>query len=226
MELSIIVPVLDEAALIGPALARLRAVAPAAELIVADGGSEDGTAEAAARHARVLTAPRGRARQLNAGAASAGGEWLLFLHADTVLPPDFAQGIALAAARGYRAGAYRLRIAGEHPLLPLLAWGATQRTRWRGIALGDQGLFCTRGLFTEQGGFPEQPLMEDYEFVLRLRRRGERLFLAPQAVTTSGRRWDRGGFWRTWWQMRRIYRAYDADPAAAEALARSYRPVR
>ncbi|MBI4083846.1 MAG: TIGR04283 family arsenosugar biosynthesis glycosyltransferase [Candidatus Lambdaproteobacteria bacterium] len=226
MRLSIVMPVLNEAAVIERALSRLRALAPEAEVIVADGGSTDGTGERAAAHAHVVTAARGRARQLNAGVRAAGGEWLLFLHADTVLPPGFEGAIRHAAGRGFRAGAYRLRIEGRHPLLPLLAWGANARTRCTGLALGDQALFVQQALFEEQGGFPDQPILEDYEFTRRLRARGIRLDLARQVVTTSGRRWDRDGFWRTWWQMRTIYHRYARDPASAAELARHYRDVR
>ena len=203
--LSIVIPALNEAGIVQAALQRLRAQAPEVECVLADGGSTDGTAELAAPYARVVHAPRGRALQLNAGAEAAGGAWLLFLHVDTRLPEGFQHEPARAAAAGYAAGAFRLRIEGRHPLLPLLAWGANQRTRWRHIALGDQALFCTRAVFQAQGGFPPLPLLEDYAFVCALRRARIPLYLAPGAVTTSGRRWDEQGFWRTWWRFRRIY---------------------
>jgi rSAM/selenodomain-associated transferase 2 len=205
VELSIVLPALDEAAAVVPALERLRAQAPHAELLLVDGGSSDGTPRLAAPLCRVIAAPRGRAIQLNRGAAESAGRWLLFLHVDTRLPDGFPAEIARAAALGCEAGAFRLRIAGRHRLLPLLAWGATQRTRWRGIALGDQGLFCTRARFAAQGGFPELPLLEDYAFTRGLRHAGVPLYLARTAAETSGRRWDERGFWRTWWQFRRIY---------------------
>jgi len=205
LSLSIVLPALNEAQAIGPALERLRERAPEAELLVVDGGSSDDTAALAAPHARVLTAQRGRAHQLNAGAAAAGGDWLLFLHVDTRLPEGFQGELGRAAARGCTAGAFRLRIVGRHPLLPLLAWGATLRTRLTGIALGDQALFCTRALFEARGGFPPLPILEDYAFTRDLRRARIPLCLARTAVETSGRRWDQRGFWRTWWQFRRIY---------------------
>jgi rSAM/selenodomain-associated transferase 2 len=205
MLLSIIIPTLNESSLIEPALRRLQAQAPEVERIVADGGSSDGTPELARAYAQVVLAPRGRARQMNAGARAAQGDWLLFLHADTALPNGFLRWIAQAERAGYGAGAFRLHIEGHHPLLPLLAMGANLRTRWRGIALGDQALFARHALFKRLGGFPDLPLMEDYAFALRLRAAGEPLFLAGEAVTTSGRRWDMHGFWRTWWTMRRAY---------------------
>lgn len=203
--LSIVIPALDEAAGIVAALERLRHQAPRAGRIVVDGGSTDGTAALAAPLARVIAAPRGRAAQLNAGARAATGDWLLFLHADTRLPDGFADEPARAAAAGCAAGAFRLRIEGRHPLLPALAWGANLRTRLRHVALGDQALFCTRALFEARGGFPALPILEDYAFTLDLRRAGIPLYLSPLAATTSGRRWDTQGFWRTWWRFRRIY---------------------
>jgi rSAM/selenodomain-associated transferase 2 len=210
--LSIVLPALNEAAAVVPALQRLRAQAPEAELLLVDGGSSDGTAELAAPYCRVLHAPRGRALQMNHGAAEARGEWLLFLHLDTRLPEGFQAELVRAAALGCEAGAFRLRIVGRHPLLPLLAWGANLRTRWLRSALGDQALFCTRRLFETQGGFPPLPILEDYAFTLRLRREGIPLHLASLAVETSGRRWDQRGFWRTWWQYRRIYWCYRHAP--------------
>jgi rSAM/selenodomain-associated transferase 2 len=229
MQLSIILPALNEAARVEAALARLAAQAPGAERILVDGGSTDGTPLLARRLGgpglTVLEGERGRARQMNRGAAAARGDWLLFLHVDTRLPNGFAAEPGRAAARGCGAGAFRLRIAGRHPLLPLLAWGANLRTAWRGIALGDQALFLRRGVFQALGGFPDLPLMEDYALALRLRAAGERLYLSPLAAETSGRRWDGAGFWRTWWTMRRAYWGFDRGAPVA-ALAARYPDVR
>lgn len=226
MRLSVIIPVLDEAQAIGPALERLREIAPEAELVVVDGGSTDGTPGLAAPHARVVTSAPGRAVQLNHGAAVARGDWLLFLHVDTALPQGFQAALAEAQRRGLQTGAFGLRIVGRHPLLPLLSRAATLRTRWRRIALGDQAIFVARALFTEVGGFPELPLMEDYAFSLLLKRRGLPLYLAPQCVTTSGRRWDQCGFFRTWWQMRRLYLQYHWRRGDVAELAARYHHVR
>jgi len=225
MSVSIVIPTLNEAAGIAETLHHVATVAPDAERIVVDGGSEDDTAELAAPHARVIHGPRGRASQLNAGAAVASGAWLLFLHADTRLPVDFRNALDDAARHGCEAGAFRLTIRGRHPLLPLLAWGATWRTRLSGIAYGDQALFVRTARFGALGGFPEQPLMEDVAFTRRLRAEGIHLWLARQTVVTDGRRWDRDGFWRTWWLMRRLTWHYRRDGDAA-AVARDYRDVR
>lgn len=225
LRLSIVMPALNEAGSIVQALERLARAAPGAERIVADGGSSDGTPDLARPRARVVAAPRGRARQMNAGAAAAGGDWLLFLHVDTACPEGFTAEIARAAQGGFQAGAFGLSIAGRHPLLPLVAWGAGLRTRWRGIAFGDQGLFVRKDLFQARGGFPDLPLMEDYAWTRDLRRAGVALFLSPLAMTTSGRRWDEWGFWRTWWRMRRNQWRF-ARAGEAQSLARAYGDVR
>jgi rSAM/selenodomain-associated transferase 2 len=225
MRLSVILPVLNEAEVIGTVLRRLKEQAPDVERIVVDGGSSDGSAEIARAEARVIVTERGRARQMNAGAAAAVGDWLLFLHADTQLPANFAAELAAAETAGFHAGAFRLRIAGRHWLLPLLAWGATLRTRWCGIALGDQALFVQHRLFSELGGFPLLPLMEDYAWSRRLRQAGIRLYLARGSAVTSGRRWDRDGFWHTWWRMRQNYRHFDRT-GEAQSLRRAYPDAR
>lgn len=225
MRLSIILPALNEAAGIVPALRRLEKQAPGAQRIVVDGGSSDGTPDLAQPLAAVIAAPRGRARQMNAGAAAATGDWLLFLHVDTALPAGFARDVEAADAAGYDAGAFRLRIAGRHPLLPVLAWGATLRTRWRRIALGDQAQFFRRTRFQQWGGFPDLPLMEDYALSRRVKAEGIPLYVAMAAVTTSGRRWDTQGFWHTWWTMRRAYWQFHRTADAA-ALAARYPDVR
>ncbi len=225
MQLSIVIPTLDEADAIAACLRHVAEHAPEAERIVADGGSRDGTPALAAPLARVVASAPGRARQLNAGAAVATGDWLLFLHADTRLPAGCAAAPREAAARGYEMGAFRLRIAGRHALLPLLGWGATQRSRWLGIAFGDQAPFMRREFFARRGGFPDLPLMEDYAFFRALRRDGIGCYLSPLAVVTSGRRWDAQGFWRTWWQMRRNLWRFErgGDPTL---LASRYRNIR
>lgn len=224
--LSIIVPVLDEAGIIADNLARLRRqVGPDTEILVVDGGSRDGTPARAAPYAKVLHAAPGRAGQLNAGARAAGGRWLLFLHADTLLPDGFASAPAEAQRLGLRAGVFRLHIAGRHPLLPVLSAGANWRTRWRAIFLGDQAPFVERELFEAAGGFPDQPLLEDLEFALRLKRLGVRLYFSPLRAQTSARRWEEGGFLATWWLMRRIFHRYRRHGAGALA-SMGYRDVR
>ena len=220
--LSIVVPVLDEA---GTLAARLQALAPlrarGAELLVVDGGSGDGTRDIAQAHAdRVLRAPRGRATQLNAGARAATGEVLLFLHADTQLPPEADRLIGAAIASDHVWGRFDVRIEGRHALLPMVAALMNLRSRWSGIATGDQALFVRRRVFESLGGFAPLPLMEDIDLSRRLKRIGPPACLR-EPVTTSGRRWDRNGFWRTVGRMWRLRAAF-ALGADAHALAQRY----
>lgn len=206
--LTIVVPVLNEAAIIAAAL---RALAPlrarGAEIIVADGGSHDGTAQLAGPFAdRVITVPRGRGPPMNAGAALGTGDALLFLHADTALPVRADRLIDAALAR--RAwGRFDLRIAGRHPLLIVIARMINWRSRLTGIATGDQAIFVSRKAFEAVGGFPDLPLMEDIAISRRLKRLCRPYCIAAPAVT-SGRRWEHNGVIRTillMWRLRLSY---------------------
>jgi rSAM/selenodomain-associated transferase 2 len=231
MRLAIVIPVLDEEAAIGPALARLAPLrARGATVVVVDGGSGDRTVENARPSAdAVLVAPRGRAAQMNAGARAALADpqvqALVFLHADTRLPEDADRAIAVACGTRAEAwGRFDVRIEGRSPLLAVVATMMNLRSRLTGIATGDQCLFATRALFERIGGFPVQPLMEDVEFSRRARR-----VVAPVALrdraTTSGRRWERHGVLKTVLLMWRLRFAYflGADPAR---LATAYRDAR
>ena len=221
MKLTVIVPALDEAAGIAAtleALAPLRAAGH--EVIVADGGSTDETTAIAARFAdRVITAPRGRARQMNAGAALATGDALVFLHADTRLPPRSAQLVSEALGRrGW--GRFDVRIEGRSPWLTIVAFFMNWRSRLTGIATGDQAMFVRREVFAAAGGFAEIPLMEDVELSARLKRLSAPACIAARA-STSGRRWERRGVLRTVLLMWRLRLAYFLG-ARPEDLARRY----
>ncbi len=214
--LSIIIPCLNEAERIGDTLA---ALVPArrrgAEVIVVDGGSEDGTADHAAPMAdAVISAPRGRASQMNAGAARARGEILLFLHADS-RPPEAVDGLVIDGLKraGRSWGRFDVSIDGRHLLLRAVERLMNWRSRLTGIATGDQGIFVTRTLFTAAGRFPDMPLMEDVELSKRLKRFGPPLCLRHRIVT-SGRRWEKRGVLRTILLMWRLRLAYwlGADP--------------
>lgn len=224
--LSIVMPVLDEGERIGAAIDALAPlVARGAELIVVDGGSRDGTADRArACGAVVLEAPRSRAAQMNAGAASARGRSLLFLHADTRLP-DGADGLIAQALRTHAWGRFDVRIDGRHPMLRMVAAMMNLRSRLTGIATGDQAMFVTRAAFEQAGRFPQQPLMEDIELSARLRRVGRPACLAARA-TTSGRRWERDGAWRTILLMWRLRFDYWRGAPPAELHRRYYGPPR
>lgn len=220
--LAIVMPVLDEAAGI---VATLQSLAPlrarGVEIVVADGGSRDATVALARPLAdRVVAAPRGRARQMNAGAAATAAAQLLFLHADTLLP-DGADALVQAALARRAWGRFDVRITGASPMFPLIAALMNRRSRWTGIATGDQAMFMTRTAFEAAGGFPDQPLMEDVELSRRLKRQGAPACLRER-VHTSGRRWEQRGVWRTIWLMWRLRFAYwrGADPARLAALYR------
>lgn len=223
MRLSIILPVLNEAACM---VAALGALAPLRrrghEVIVVDGGSGDGTPELARGGAdQVLAAPRGRASQMNAGARAASGEVFLFLHADTLLPAGADRAIeAGLAASGHAWGRFDARIDGASPLLPVVAWFMNLRSRASGIATGDQAMFVRREAFARVGGFPPLALMEDIALSARLKRVSPPLCLR-EIVTTSGRRWERHGVLRTillmgWLRLQFFF------GAAPSRLARSY----
>jgi rSAM/selenodomain-associated transferase 2 len=214
--LSIIVPCLNEAEGICDMLAALAPLrARGAEVIVVDGGSTDGTAECAAPHADcVIGAPRGRAAQMNAGAARARNEILLFLHADTLLPESADALIVEGLKRSRRGwGRFDVAISGSHPLLRVVAWLMNVRSRLTGIATGDQAIFTTRSLFTAAGGYPAIALMEDIALSKQLKRFGPPLCLRHR-LTASGRRWEKHGVVRTILLMWRLRLAYwlGADP--------------
>jgi rSAM/selenodomain-associated transferase 2 len=221
--LSIIVPVLDEEASIAAALQALAPLrARGAEVIVVDGGSADRTAALAGPLCdRLIVAPRGRAAQMNAGAGAAHGDVLLFLHADTQLPADADRLIVAGLAQAGRGwGRFDVRIAGQHPLLPLIAVLMNLRSRLTGIATGDQAIFVDKAAFAAVGGYPEIALMEDIVLSRRLKRRSRPLCLAARALT-SGRRWEKHGVVRTVLTMWRLRLAFFFG-AAPEKLAARY----
>jgi rSAM/selenodomain-associated transferase 2 len=195
MRISIIIPTLNEAGRIEAALGRARALG-AAEVLVADGGSSDGTPALALAADRVLSTPRGRAVQQNAAAAVATGDVLLFLHADCWLAPGALEGVAAALADPASVGGcFRQAIESPGVAYRLLEHGNALRVRALGWAYGDQGLFVRRDVFRRLGGFPELPLMEDLYFTKRLQRVG-RFRLLPQRIHVSPRRWERSSVLR------------------------------
>lgn len=207
--LRVVVPVFNEGKTLGPRLKALRPLRDrGAELVVVDGGSTDETwAVAAANADRVLLAPRGRGAQMNAGAMGSSAEVLLFLHADTALPPMADRLIQQALDQGRRWGRFDLRIDGSHPLLRPTEHLINLRTRLTGIATGDQAIFIQRETFERLGGFADLPLMEDIELSGRLKRVGRPARIATPVVT-SGRRWITHGVLRTillMWGLRARY---------------------
>ena len=222
--LFVVMPTFNESANIQAALQALAPLAArGAQILVVDGGSLDATVQLARVGGfQVINALCGRALQMNAGAQQASGDTLLFLHADTRLPPNADKLIAQALANGQQVwGRFDVQIAGQPRMLRVIAAFMNLRSRWTGIATGDQAMFMTRAAFDAVGGFPNQPLMEDIEMSVRLRK------LSPPAclrarVVTSGRRWETFGVWRTVLLMWRLRFAYWRG-AAPERLAALYR---
>jgi rSAM/selenodomain-associated transferase 2 len=224
MRLSIIIPVLNEGE---RALACLQQLAPLRaaghELIMVDGGSADLDADGLRPWLdHLLICEPGRARQMNLGASVAQGEVLWFLHADTRGEGDIAVAIWTAIDQGCGWGRFDIRLDGGHPLLRLVERLMNLRSRWSGIATGDQGIFARRELFERVGGFPEQELMEDIEFCAVLKRL-QRPCCLHQRLITSSRRWEQRGILRTvllMWGLRLAYRL----GVSPRRLAALYKP--
>ncbi len=179
-----------------------------AEVLLVDGGSDDGSDRLAqAMGFEVIHSERGRANQMNSGAAAARGEVLLFLHADTRLPEEADRLLLAAIDNGRDWGRFDVRIIGNSIMLPLVARLMNLRSRLSAIATGDQGIFIRRETFQQLGGFPQQRLMEDIELSARLKKISHPACL-KQKVATSGRRWDQNGALKTILLMWRLRWAY------------------
>jgi len=207
-QISIIIPTLNEADVIGETISRLP-LSEQVEILVVDGGSRDGTDEMARQlGARVLSTAPSKAAQMNAGAAQARGEVLLFLHADTRLPDKFEEKVLTTVARrGYCAGAFTLGVDSADRGLRLIERVANWRARFFKMPYGDQALFVGRQVFHEIGGFADYPIMEDFELVRRLKKKGK-IAILPESVKTSPRRWQNLGVFKTWFLNQIIIAAY------------------
>ena len=194
--ISVVIPALNEGARIAACIDRL-ADSEIEEVIVVDGGSADDTVRIArSKGAQVLSGPANRGRQQNIGARRANGAILLFLHADTSLPREFADQVRMTLARrGVSAGAFRFRLDERGRRLRLVEWMVALRCRLFGLPYGDQAIFVSRETFDRAGRFADLPVMEDFDLLLRLKRFG-RISLADGVAVTSARRWRREGVWR------------------------------
>lgn len=223
--ISVIIPVLNEAERIEPFLQHLHPFRTAGhELIIVDGGSTDSTPEKCVPYAdRVLIASAGRAHQMNVGADAAQGHLLLFQHVDTLLP-DTAMAVLskLSGSEEQVWGRFDVCLTAGHWMFPIISTLMNWRSRFTHIATGDQSIFISRSLFEEVGGFPDQPLMEDIELSARLRGLAAPVCL-KERVTTSSRRWQKKGVWKTIVLMWRFRLAYFMG-TPAEQLAAIYYP--
>lgn len=195
--ISIILPVLNEAGRINELITRLRGLRfdAAREIIVVDGDPQ-GSTLMAIRGSSMITsiAEKGRARQMNCGAALASGEVLLFLHADTLLPDDSLARVKAAMADDrYAAGAFDLGIHTERRIFRVTEKYVALRTRLTRVPFGDQAIFVRKNYFNSIGGYKDIPLMEDVELMRRIRKRGDKIFIIPEQVMTSARRWEKEG---------------------------------
>lgn len=227
MRFSIIMPVLNEEAILEQQLAHLtlHCAHLECELLIVDGGSTDRTTEIARCYGQVISSPRGRATQMNAGAAAAAGEILIFLHADTRLPSDAFQAIEQAlTSPQVVGGAFQVCFNCDQWPYRLVAFTTNLRSRARKVFTGDQAYFVRTTSFNAIGGFPDQPLMEDLEITRRLRKIGK-VVLLPQYVITSARRHEKIGLIRSvlfMWYLRTLYK-FGTSPAQ---LQRKYVDVR
>jgi rSAM/selenodomain-associated transferase 2/rSAM/selenodomain-associated transferase 1 len=221
-KISIIIPTLNEEARIEACLASTEGPS-LVECIVVDGGSKDRTVEIAhSRGARVISSPRGRGRQMNAGAGNALGGLLLFLHADSRLPLGYAETVrATLSLPGIAAGAFEFRLDATSPSLRFIERVANWRSRRLQLPYGDQAIFLRSSQFHAAGGFPETTIMEDYQFIMRLKKFG-RIYTAPYPATTSARRWEKLGVWRATLLNEAVVVAYylGVSPSSLLRLAR------
>ena len=224
MMLSIIVPVRNEALALPALLAQLLPLSRhGCEVLFVDGGSTDASvAMIECAGFKVVHSLPGRARQMNAAAARANGQTLLFLHADTGFPPGASDCIDQALSGGLHCwGRFDVCISGRHWMLRIVGLMMNLRSRWSGIATGDQAMFMTRAAFESVGGFPDQPLMEDIELSKRLLGLSRPACIS-HCVTTSGRRWETRGVWHTIFLMWRLRWDYWRGVPASQ-LAEAYR---
>jgi rSAM/selenodomain-associated transferase 2 len=209
---SVILPVLNEATVINGTIDSISAASSVdnCEIIVVDGSPDGETVRALERkEVKTLTAGKGRARQMNAGAAAANGEILIFLHADTTLPRNAFHAISAALEKGnFVGGAFDLSIGSDRTAFRIIERAASFRSRITRVPYGDQAIFVRKKYFDAIGGFREIPLMEDVDLMRRIRKRGGRIRILPDRVQTSPRRWEKEGVFLCTlrnWMIRTLY---------------------
>ena len=223
-KISIIIPVLNEAKILEKTLSQFQSELEHHELIIVDGGSTDGSVPIAEKYGRVVTSDRGRAKQLNAGAAAASGDTLIFLHADIWLEPGALAAVETALSSGYVGGGFRQKIDGKNILYRAIEIAGNIRGKHLKVFYGDSGIFLTRADFEKIGGFPEIPILEEMEFSRNLRKLGKTTLVLPH-IHISARRWETKGIVRTTvnnWLITLLYFL----KFSPEQLAKLYRHIR
>ena len=224
MKISMILPVYNESKTIDRMLARLDTLPGDWEILFADGGSTDDTVSKIGTRYRCLNSPKGRANQMNHGAANAESEVLWFVHCDSVLPEDAHSQIQAAVESGAQWGCFHIGFDYHGPFMGCNTYFSNRRARKK-IPFGDQGIWVKKTVFEEMGGFPDLPIMEDYEFSLRMKAAGHAFRQLPGRIITSGRRYEKRFPLLTMWQMfylRCLYR----KGVDIQEIARRYKDIR
>ena len=224
MKISLIVPVYNESTTIDPMLSQLDTLPGEWDILFADGGSRDDTLAKIGSRYRVLNSSRGRANQMNCGAANASSEILWFVHCDSVLPKDAHAQISQAIAQGRQWGCFHIGFDYDGPFMGCNTYLSNCRAR-RGIAFGDQGIWVRKVVFDAMGGFPDLPIMEDYEFSLRMKAANIPICQLPGRIITSGRRYEKRFPLLTMWQMFHLRCLYHKGMDIQE-IARRYKDIR
>lgn len=224
MKITMILPVYNEGKTIDNILSQLEALPGDWEILFADGGSRDDTLEKIGARYRVLKSPKGRANQMNHGAANASSEVLWFVHCDSVLPLDAHAQISSAIDNGAQWGCFHIGFDYDGPFMGCNTYFSNRRAK-KGIAFGDQGIWVKKKLFDTLGGFPDLPIMEDYEFSLQMQRKNIPICQLPGRIITSGRRYENRFPPATMWQMFHLRCLYRKGVDIHE-IARRYKDIR
>lgn len=224
MKISLIIPIYNESKTIGPMLEQLENLPGDWEILFADGGSCDDTLEQIGGRYTVLHAPKGRANQMNFAAGKASADVLWFVHCDSRLPKDAHAQISAAVEKGAKWGCFHIGFDYDGPFMGCNTYLSNRRAK-KGIAFGDQGIWIRRELFEEVGGFPDLPIMEDYEFSLGLQRKNIPICQLPGQIITSGRRYEKRFPLITMWQMFYLRCLYRRGVDIRE-IARRYKDIR
>ena len=224
MKITIVLPVYNESKTIGTMLSQLDGLPGDWEILFADGGSSDNTREKIGSRYQVLESPKGRANQMNRGAAHAASDVLWFVHCDSKIPADAHAQISRAVAEGNRWGCFHIGFDYDGPFMGCNTYFSNRRAK-KGIAFGDQGIWVKKELFDSMGGFPDLPIMEDYEFSLRMKAANIPICQLPGRIVTSGRRYEKRFPLLTMWQMYHLRCLYRKGVDIQE-IARRYRDIR